>query len=789
MLFLAVPKLYSQQKFCADSSIRIKYTTAGNPFALFTNPDTSGKNIFTGFYRDATRPVLGLIAMKTNWGDSIYWSKKYYSDNNIYLGCKNSFDAPGGTLVITGERRYFSTNTFLISRIDTNGNMLWSRHFIRRTGGSFYLMNPNYEPKNIFVSNNAIYFSLHLGWDIVCKLDLNGNLLWSRGFASGSPPFSPGNRMAQGLIEANGVVYFASNTLKNGSPGNNSYNVAITQLNDADGSLIKSTIYSIIPDVYAKGFSTEYLYPHKDGSFSLTGYIAISVDPNDPNNIAPQSNTRFNVQFDSNLNPLPAYYYTTNIAPVPTFQFDMNSQKQSIFQYNKVVSPDKYFVSIDSTQQILRSRKFTVTTNPFGGASGINLDDKQNVHFVYSYSLNGQNITEYARLSDLAPANTLQCFGIDTASIFQRFPFNLTKEPYTWPFQDSNLVNSLPVIIYTEDAVINKEVVCKQVSYCDSLKINGNQNVCITGPDTRYSVYLNPQCLKSINWQIDTSFATLINTEADSAVTLRFKKSGNFYLKAVVNNCVVNDSLLITIPAPQTDLHLSKTDTVLCPRETILLNVTPLFRTYQWQDGSNQNFYNATTPGLYSVTATDSCGNIVTDSVYIKQDNTVIPGLPFYKICIYDTAKMLIPSTISNIAWQPPASAMLSGNRLLFYPLQTTAYTIQAQSPQGCSIQKQVTVETEVCPEWVRFPSAFTPNNDGLNDSFKPGVSGHLVSYYLKVFDRNGQIVFSSKNPFAGWDGTIKSAKQNSGIFVFMSYHRFINKEEVMQKGTMMLIR
>lgn len=786
-LFIADFKSISQKKYCADSSIRIKYSTPGNPLVLVMNPDTSGTNIFSGGYYDASLSSrLGLMAMKTNWGDSIYWAKKYYSDNNVYLDCRNSYKAPGGTLVLTGERRYFNTKTFLISRIDTNGTMLWTRH-LSLISGSTYLMNPNNWPKNIFVSNDAIYFSIHLYyWDVVGKLDLNGNLLWSRGFASGSPPFSPANNISEGLFEKNGIVYFASNTVKFGPSGNIiTSGVAITQLSDTDGSLINSTIYSFVPDAYAKGFLALYLLPYKDGSFSLTGYIAVAV-PN--NGITWDGSSRFNVQIDANLNPLPAYYYTTNIAPDNTFQFDMNAQKQSIFQYNKQSNNDKYFISFDSTQQLLRSRKFTVTTNPYVGASGINLDDKQNVHFVYNYSLNNQNITEYARLSDLAPANTVQCFGIDTASIFQRYPFTLTKEPFTWPFLDSNLVRCLPVNIYTENAVINKQVICKQVSYCDSLKIKGNPNVCITGPDTRYSVYLNPQCLKSINWQIDTSFATLINAEADSAVTLRFKKSGNFYLKAAVNNCVVNDSLLITIPAIQTNLQLNR-DSLLCPGKTILLNVNPFFKTYQWQDGSSQNSYTVTTPGLYTITATDSCSNMVTDSIRIKPDNTVIPGPPYYKICVYDTANMLLPASISNITWQPPSFGMLSGNRLLFYPMQTTAYSIQAQSPVGCSIQKQVTVETESCPEWVRFPSAFTPNNDGLNDSFRPGVSGHLVSYNLKVFDRNGQIVFSSKNPYAGWNGKIKGAEQNSGVFVFMCYHRFINKAEVMQKGTLMLIR
>jgi gliding motility-associated-like protein len=789
ILFLAVFNMNSQQKFCADSSIRVKYILPGNFFALFNNPDTSGKNIFTGTYWNAAQPVLGLMAMKTNWGDSIYWAKKYYSDNNIYLGCKNSYKAPGGTLVLTGERRYFNTRTFLISRIDTNGNMLWTRHFPRVTGNSNYQINPNYEPKNIFVSNNAIYFSLYLGWDIVCKLDLFGNLLWSRGFVSGSPPFSTTSNIADGLFEKNGVVYFASTVEKRDPLGSTiSVGTVTTQLSDADGSLIKSTYFNIVPDNYAKGFVTRYLYHHKDGSFSLTGYIGINADPTSTN-IAPQPNTRFNIRIGADLNPLPAYYYSSNIDPDPTFQYDMNSEKQIIFQYNKVASADKYFISFDSTQQLLRCRKFAVTTNPFSGGSGINLDDKENVHFVYSYSLNGQNTTEYARLSDLAPANTLQCFGIDTASIFQRFPLNLTQEPYTWPFMDNNLINSIPVTIYTEDAVINKEVVCKQVSYCDSLKIRGNTSACVSGADMRYSMYLNPQCLKSVNWHADTAFCTVVLREADSAVTMRFKKAGQFYLKAFVNNCVVADSLLITVSNPQTSLQLEKDSTQLCPGRSITLNVNNDFATYSWQDGSTQNYYTVTTPGLYTITAADSCGNLFTDSVRIMAADTSLSVTANHSICPYDTATMLLPSVVYNISWQPSATGALSGNRLLLYPLKTTTYTLQIMKPPGCDVQKAITVEVKNCPEWVRVPSAFTPNNDGLNDLLRPSVSGHLVSYTIKIFDRYGQQLFSSNNPYTGWNGTYKGAQQNSGLFVYMCRYRFINGKEKLIKGTIMLVR
>jgi gliding motility-associated-like protein len=786
-LLLADFKSFSQLKFCADSSIRIKYTSPGNLFSLLTNPDTIGKNIFTGKYYDGTHVDLGIIAVKTNWGDSIYWAKKYFSDNNIYLASQNSFNAPGGTLVLTGERRYFNTNTFVISRIDTNGNMIWTRHFPFRSGNPGYLMSFNYYMKNIFVSNDAIYFGIRLSfYDIVGKLDLNGNLLWSRGVASGSPPFLPGNRIADGLFEKNRVVYFASNTIKNDPSGNNISGVAITQLGDTDGSFIKSMFYRIVPDIYAKGFQALYLFPYDDGSFSLTGFVSINLNNG---NIGPDQTTRFNVQIDPDLNPLPAFYYKTNRALDQTLQFDMNTQKQSAFLCNIPSSQDKYFLSFDKNQDLIRSRKYTVPSNPFSGLSDINFDDKHNIHFIYNYTSNNQTTAEYARLSDLAPANTLQCFGIDTASIFQRFPLNLTQEPYTWPFMDNNLLNSVPVTIYTEDAVINKEVVCKQVSYCDSLKIRGDTSACVLGADLRYSMYLNPQCLKTVNWQADTSFCTVVNREADSAVTLRFKKAGQFYLKAFVNNCVVADSLLITVSNPQTSLQLEKDTTQLCPGKSITLNVNPRFKTYSWQDGTTQNYYTVTTPGLYTITAADSCGNLFTDSIRIMAADTSLAVTANHSICPYDTATMLLPTAVYNISWQPSATGALSGNRLLLYPLQTTTYTLQITKPPGCDLQKAIAVEVKNCPEWIRLPSAFTPNNDGLNDLLRPSVSGHLVSYTIKIFDRNGQQLFSSHNPYTGWNGTYKGVQQNSGIFVYICRYRFINGKEKFVKGTIMLVR
>ena len=59
-------------------------------------------------------------------------------------------------------------------------------------------------------------------------------------------------------------------------------------------------------------------------------------------------------------------------------------------------------------------------------------------------------------------------------------------------------------------------------------------------------------------------------------------------------------------------------------------------------------------------------------------------------------------------------------------------------------------------------------NDDGINDVFYP-VSAvvDLESYDLSVFDRWGGLVYQSKDPYEGWDGTSGGAEMPMGVYVF----------------------
>jgi gliding motility-associated-like protein len=89
----------------------------------------------------------------------------------------------------------------------------------------------------------------------------------------------------------------------------------------------------------------------------------------------------------------------------------------------------------------------------------------------------------------------------------------------------------------------------------------------------------------------------------------------------------------------------------------------------------------------------------------------------------------------------------------------------------------------------IYVPNGFTPNGDGKNDTFTPIPIGIKSYNYFRVFNRWGQIIFSTKKQNDGWDGKLGGKEQPAGAYVWMiegitKDNRFITK-----KGTVILIR
>lgn len=124
-------------------------------------------------------------------------------------------------------------------------------------------------------------------------------------------------------------------------------------------------------------------------------------------------------------------------------------------------------------------------------------------------------------------------------------------------------------------------------------------------------------------------------------------------------------------------------------------------------------------------------------------------------------------------------------------PFSTTPYpvTYTITNSMGCqSVAKKIITIYSSC--YLAVPNAFTPNGDGKNDQLKILNAIKAENLEFKIFNRWGQLVFTTRNWKQGWDGTVKGVPQGAGTYVwFLTYTERNAIQPRTLKGTAVLIR
>jgi len=110
-------------------------------------------------------------------------------------------------------------------------------------------------------------------------------------------------------------------------------------------------------------------------------------------------------------------------------------------------------------------------------------------------------------------------------------------------------------------------------------------------------------------------------------------------------------------------------------------------------------------------------------------------------------------------------------------------------SSQSCfdTITRRVIVYPEII---VYIPNAFTPDEDGLNETFKPLISGLDENRYeFYIYDRWGYIQFDTRDVNKGWDGKRNDKNCELGIYIYYIIYHSITGEMFKLKGTVTLLR
>lgn len=130
----------------------------------------------------------------------------------------------------------------------------------------------------------------------------------------------------------------------------------------------------------------------------------------------------------------------------------------------------------------------------------------------------------------------------------------------------------------------------------------------------------------------------------------------------------------------------------------------------------------------------------------------------------------------TSFSWSPTGDVLAptSGETTIF-PANAGEFTYRLQmnnSITSCiasdTIRLRVVDPDDLDCSVVFLPKAFTPNDDGLNDTYgisNPFAVTDLVSF--EIFDRWGGRVFFTQDPFEQWDATVNGQPVNSGVFLY----------------------
>lgn len=136
-------------------------------------------------------------------------------------------------------------------------------------------------------------------------------------------------------------------------------------------------------------------------------------------------------------------------------------------------------------------------------------------------------------------------------------------------------------------------------------------------------------------------------------------------------------------------------------------------------------------------------------------------------------------AVLLTLIWNAPASAQTLADARTY---RVVAYK------KGNNNVTSVSNTTEVVPNMSIFiPNSFTPNGDGLNDTF--GIYGEAIrEYQMQVFNRWGQKVFETNTVETRWDGTFEGVHVPEGTYVYQVSARGNQGNTLTRNGTVHLV-
>jgi len=125
----------------------------------------------------------------------------------------------------------------------------------------------------------------------------------------------------------------------------------------------------------------------------------------------------------------------------------------------------------------------------------------------------------------------------------------------------------------------------------------------------------------------------------------------------------------------------------------------------------------------------------------------------------------------------------VTGNEVCFYVSAS-----ESSNPFGINGQSNSSVVCTIPTEIVTVPGVFTPNNDLLNDLFRPVLSFTPKEYHLIISDRTGNVLFETRDFNSEWDGSVNGNPQPQGVCLWFLKVTTPSGKSISKTGTVTII-
>lgn len=287
--------------------------------------------------------------------------------------------------------------------------------------------------------------------------------------------------------------------------------------------------------------------------------------------------------------------------------------------------------------------------------------------------------------------------------------------------------------------------------------ISGPGSVCAGNQGT----FSASQGSGSYNWSV--TGGTLVDGQGTNTIHAAFSQSGNAIVSLIyTSTCNTSDtaSKSVTV-APAASVKITASDSVICPGADVVLTPVPSPPgSYIWQkDGKTLKTSALSSPmtvtdsGDYSLEVNTGVCVLNSNTLHVSRSILSVNAGPDLKIEQGNAVeiKTTATGTVATYYWTPSGVAAVA--KPVVSPSVTTEYMVEVTDVSGCTAFDTVLV-TVVPPLFI--PNAFTPNGDGIHDTWQIKGWEQFDEFTVEIFNRWGSIVYRSPRSYAPWNGTYK---------------------------------